>query len=62
MAFTATGTSPSYPQRFLNTTMLHFSSTSHYYENNFFLQYLLDDYGMETINKIWRNANQANTP
>lgn len=63
MAFTATGDiARAYPQRFLNTTMLHFSSTAHYYENNFFLQYLLDDYGMETINKIWRNANQGQHP
>jgi len=63
MAFTATGDiARAYPQRFLNTTMLHFSSTSHYYENNFFLQYLLDDYSMETINKIWRNANQGQHP
>ena len=63
MGFTATGDiARAYPQRFVNTAMLHFSSTSHYYENNFFLQYLYDNYGMEEINKIWRNATVGMHP
>jgi len=63
MGFTATGDiSAANPQRFVNTAMLHFSSTSHYYENNYFLQYLYDHYGMEVINKIWRNATQGMHP
>lgn len=63
MGFTATGdVERANPQRFVNTSMLHFSSTSHYYENNFYLQYLYDKYGMEVINKIWRNATQGMHP
>jgi len=50
------------PERFVNTSMMHFSSTNHYYENNYFLQYLYDKYGMETINQIWRNATQGMHP
>jgi len=63
MAYTATGDlAGANPQRLINTAMMHFSSTTHYYENNYFLQYLLDKYGMEVINQIWRNANQGMHP
>jgi len=63
MGFTATGdVERANPQRFVNTAMMHFSSTNHYYENNYFLQYLYDKYGMETINKIWQNATQGMHP
>jgi len=63
MGFTASGdVERANPQRFVNTAMMNFSSTSHYYENNYFLQYLYDKYGMETINKIWQNATQGMHP
>lgn len=63
MAITATGdVQAANPERFVNTSMMHFSSTNHYYENNYFLQYLFDKYGMESINKIWRNATQGEHP
>jgi carbonic anhydrase/acetyltransferase-like protein (isoleucine patch superfamily) len=45
------------PERFILTAMMHYSTTRRHYQNLPFLDYLYDTYGMETINKIWQNAN-----
>ncbi|MFO7998069.1 MAG: DUF6055 domain-containing protein, partial [Bacteroidales bacterium] len=43
--------------RYINTSMQHYSTTRRYYQNLYFLDYLADTYGIETINLIWRRAN-----
>lgn len=45
------------PERFINTSMLHFSTTRHYYQNQYFIDYVSDKYGADTVNLIWRMAS-----
>lgn len=44
-------------QRYIMTSMMHFSSTRRYYQNFAFLDYVVDEYGFETVNDIWHKAN-----
>lgn len=45
------------PERFINTSMLQFSTTRHYYQNLYFIDYISDVYGIQTVNDIWRKAS-----
>ncbi|MBN1949842.1 MAG: T9SS type A sorting domain-containing protein [Bacteroidales bacterium] len=45
------------PERFINTSMLHFSTTRHYYQNAYFIDYVRDTYGLQAVNEIWRKAS-----
>jgi carbonic anhydrase/acetyltransferase-like protein (isoleucine patch superfamily) len=63
MALTATGEISSVqPSRWVNTAMLHYSSTRHYYQAIYFPQYIVDKFGMEELNLIWRNAVPGEHP
>ncbi|MBP1669334.1 MAG: avirulence protein [Bacteroidetes bacterium] len=50
------------PSRWVNTAMLHYSSTRHYYQAVYFPQYIVDNFGMEELNLVWRNAVQGDHP
>jgi len=50
------------PSRWVNTAMLHYSSTRHYYQAIYFPQYIVDKYGMEELNLVWRNAEVGDHP
>jgi hypothetical protein len=50
------------PERWVNTAMMHYSSTRHYYQAVYFPQYIADKYGMEEVNLIWRNALPGDHP
>ncbi|MCA9310296.1 MAG: hypothetical protein KDA21_03770, partial [Phycisphaerales bacterium] len=43
--------------RFFNTQHFFFASTRHHYGNTLFLHHLRDEYGLDFINRIWREAN-----
>ncbi|MBN1416994.1 MAG: DUF1533 domain-containing protein [Bacteroidales bacterium] len=63
MALTATGEISSVqPSRWVNTAMLHYSSTRHYYQAIYLPQYIVDVFGMEELNLIWRNAEEGDHP
>ena len=42
--------------RFFNTAHLHWSSTRHHYGSTLFLRQLEDTYGIEVINRLWRES------
>ena len=42
--------------RFFNTAHYHWSSTRHHYTNTLFLRKIEDAYGIETINRMWRES------
>ncbi len=42
--------------RFLNTAHYHWSSTRHHYQATLFLRKIEDTYGLETINRLWRES------
>ncbi len=44
-------------ERYIFTSMMHYSTTRRRYENVYFLDYLADKYGMQTVNDIWRKAD-----
>jgi carbonic anhydrase/acetyltransferase-like protein (isoleucine patch superfamily) len=43
--------------RYINTSMMHFSVTRRHYQNFAFLDYIADKYGIQTTNDIWHKAN-----
>lgn len=43
--------------RYINTSMMHFSVTRRHYQNFAFLDYVYDKYGIETVSNIWRMAS-----
>jgi len=45
------------PERYINTSMMHFSTTRRHYQNFAFLDYVYDRYGVQTVSKIWRMAS-----
>ena len=42
--------------RFFNTAHYHWSSTRHHYGNTLFLRKIEDTYGVEVINRMWRES------
>ena len=50
------------PARFLNTQHFYWSSARHHYTNWMFLQHIEDEYGMELINRMWRESNIGEHP
>jgi hypothetical protein len=49
------------PERYIFTSMMHYSTTRRHYQNIYFLDYLNDKYGMELVNNIWRNADPTSS-
>ncbi|MBN2698441.1 MAG: T9SS type A sorting domain-containing protein [Bacteroidales bacterium] len=45
------------PERYIFTSMMQYSTTRRHYQNLYFLDYLVDKYGMETVNDIWRKGD-----
>lgn len=50
------------PARFLNTQHFYWSSARHHYTNWMFLKHIEDEYGMELINRMWRESNIGEHP
>lgn len=50
------------PARFLSTQHFYWSSARHHYTNWMFLQYILDNDGMELINRLWRESEIGEHP
>ncbi len=46
-------------QRYIMTSMMHFSTIRRYYQNFAFLEYLADEYGFETINAMWHESDMT---
>ncbi|USN99940.1 MAG: hypothetical protein H6810_04565 [Phycisphaeraceae bacterium] len=42
--------------RFFNTAHFHWGSTRHHYGNTLFLRYLQDTFGIELVNRLWRES------
>jgi len=42
--------------RWMNTSQFHWSSTRHHYQAFLFLEYLREIYGLELINRLWRES------
>jgi len=45
------------PERYIFTSMMQFSTTRRHYQNIYFMDYLVDRYGIQTVNDIWRKAD-----
>lgn len=50
------------PARFLNTQHFYWSSARHHYTNWMFLKHIEDEYGMELINRLWRESDIGEHP
>ncbi|MFZ5942068.1 MAG: DUF6055 domain-containing protein [Bacteroidota bacterium] len=47
--------------RYIFTSMMQYSTTRRHYQNIYFLDYLMDKYGLETIHQIWRKASPVSS-
>ncbi len=49
------------PERYIWTAMMQYSTTRRHYQNIYFLDYLTDKYGLETVHDIWRKASPVSS-
>lgn len=46
-------------QRYIMTSMMHFSTIRRYYQNFAFPDYVADEYGFEAVNNMWHKADMS---